>query len=117
MDSPEATDKWPIPRKHQRFLIDLRLVVKAATTLHGRTKNISESGMAATLAGDISLGTIVELQFHLPQTPKPMIIHAEVRYNQGFQYGFKFINITAQQAETIGRVLRKFPIDSTFVKP
>jgi c-di-GMP-binding flagellar brake protein YcgR len=117
MKRAKAADKWPIKRKHPRFLIDLRLVVRTTTVLHGRTKNISEGGMAATLAGDISLGEIVELQFQMPESPEPMKISAEVRYRQGSQYGFKFVHITKQQTETIGRVLRRFPIDNTFVRP
>jgi len=116
MEPSGPADKWPIPRQYSRFLIDLRLVVRTDTVLHGRTKNISENGMAATVAGDITLGTIVELQFRLPETREPMKIYAEVRYRQGSQYGFEFINVTNQQSETIGRVLRKFPIDSTFVR-
>jgi|SRR5579859_3912631 len=115
MERPEAADQWPIPRKYPRFQVDLRLVVKAATILHGRTKNINEGGMAATIAGDMNLGEIVELQFQLPETHRPMKVHAEVRYRQGFQYGFKFINITDQQTEAIRRAVRKLPVDNTLV--
>jgi hypothetical protein len=116
MEPSGPADKWPIPRQSSRFLIDLRLVVRTDTMLHGRTRNISESGMAATVAGDINLNTIVELQFKLPGSHEPMKINAEVRYRQGSQYGFKFIKVTNQQAETIGRVLRKLPIDNAFVR-
>jgi len=115
MEHPEPADKWPITRKYPRFQIDLRLAVKAATVLHGRTRNINEGGMGATVAGDINLGEIVQLQFQLPETHRPMTIHAEVRYHQGFQYGFKFINITDQQAEAIRRAVRKLPVDNTVV--
>jgi c-di-GMP-binding flagellar brake protein YcgR len=115
MERPEPADKWPIKRKYLRFQIDLRLVVKTATVLYGRTKNINEGGMAATIAGDMNLEEIVQLQFQLPETRGPITIHAEVRYHQGSQYGFKFINITDQQSEAIRRAVRKLPVDNTLV--
>src|SRR5260370_29405892 len=116
MEPSGPADKWPIPRQYSRFLIDLRLFVRTDTVLHGRTKNISEHGMAATVAGDITLRTIVELQFRLPQTREPTKIYAQVRYRQGAQYGFEFINVTNQQSETTERVLRQFPIDGPFLR-
>lgn len=99
--------------------MDLRLIVKAgdkaATSLHGRTKNISESGMAATVAGDLERGEIVELQFQLPGTGAPLTVRADIRYRKGFQYGFSFIGLTAEQAGNIRRALGKFPIETSDV--
>ncbi|MGZ4877046.1 MAG: PilZ domain-containing protein [Candidatus Angelobacter sp.] len=42
----------------------------------------------------------------LPETQEPLKIKAEVRYRQGFQYGFKFVHITEQQKEMIRRTTR-----------
>lgn len=81
--------------------------------LHGRTKNISESGMAATVAGDINLEEAVELQFQLPGTTAPLTIRANVCYRQGFQYGFSFLNLGKEQVDTIRRALSKFPIETS----
>ena len=96
--------------------MDLRLVVKPlddkAAALHGRTKNMSESGMAATVAGDLALGEVVDLQFQLPGTAAPLTLRADIRYQQGFQYGFNFIGLTAEQAQTIRRALAKFPAEA-----
>jgi hypothetical protein len=89
-------------RKYDRFLIDVRLIIRTSKkTLHGRTKNLAEGGMGATVAGDIPLHEMVELQFQLPETAEPLVLRAEVRYRQGFQYGFRFIPPTEEQAETI----------------
>ena len=101
-------------------MVDLRLVIKpagdkAAANLHGRTKNMSESGMAATVAGNLELGQVVELQFQLPATTEPMTIRASVRYRQGSQYGFSFIGLSKEQAETIRRALAGFPIETSDV--
>src|SRR5215470_10516789 len=92
---------WATSRQHGRFLIDLRLVVQAKATLHGRTKNLSEGGLGATVAGDLGLGELVQLQFQLPESQEPLVFRAEVRYRQGFQYGFKFINPSEKQLDII----------------
>jgi len=98
-------------RRFGRSLIDLRLVVKAKATLHGRTKNLGEGGMGATIAGDIPLGELVEVQFQVPQATEPMTIRAEVRYRQGFQYGFKFLQPTEDQLELIRATVKNLPLD------
>ena len=100
---------WAISRQHGRFLIDLRLVVQAKTTLHGRTKNLSEGGLGATIAGDIGLGEFVQLQLQLPESQEPQVFRAEVRYRQGFQYGFKFISPSDKQIDIIRRTIRDLP--------
>ena len=106
---------WPIVRKHTRFMIDLRLVVKVAgATLHGRTSNISGGGLGATVAGDIPLGTEVRLEFQLPVEKSGEIeniaVNCVVRYRQGFQYGFEFTNLSQQQFEMVERATRYLPL-------
>lgn len=111
MPSP-VSGEWTIKREHPRFLIDVRLVVRSESTLHGRTKNLSEGGLGATIAGDVHLGEIVRLEFNLPEIPELMVLHAEVRYRKGFQFGFKFINQTNHQREMIRKATRFLPIDA-----
>lgn len=92
--------------------MDLRVIVKTDTsTLHGRTKNLAEGGMAATVAGEIPMGELVELQFQLPQASEPLVLRAEVRYRHGFQYGFKFLPPTAEQIEIIRSAVRGLPVE------
>ena len=94
---------WTLPRAHTRYLLDLRIVVRAKETLIGRTKDIAEGGLGATIPSNIDIGEIVELELQLPDTTEPLKIKAEVRYRQGFQYGFKYMQITEQQKEMIRR--------------
>lgn len=94
---------------HRRFILDLRVTVRGTETLHGRTKDISEGGMGATIPGNLTLGQIVEIQLPLPNLDEPLIFTAELRYRQGFQYGFKFLHPTASQRETIRRITRELP--------
>jgi c-di-GMP-binding flagellar brake protein YcgR len=101
---------WAIKRAFPRFQIDLRLMVRSTETLHGRTKDISCGGMAATVAGEITLDDIVELVFQFPETSAPLKIISEVRYHFGFQYGFRFINPTQRQVAIIKRCLEGLPL-------
>jgi len=97
---------WTLPRAHSRYLLDLRIVVRAKETFIGRTKDIAEGGLGATIPSEINIGEIVELELQLPDATEPLKIEAEVRYRHGFQYGFKFVKITEQQREMIRRTTR-----------
>jgi hypothetical protein len=94
---------WTLPRAHTRYLLDLRIVVRAKETLIGRTKDIAEGGLGATIPSNIDIGEIVELELQLPGSNELLKIKAEVRYRHGFQYGFKYVEATQQQKEMIRR--------------
>lgn len=99
-----------IERKYERFLIDVRLIIRTkAGELHGRTKNLAEGGMGATVAGDIPLNELVELQFQAPGSSVPLVFRAEVRYRQGFQYGFKFLPLPEDKLEIIRDAVENLP--------
>jgi c-di-GMP-binding flagellar brake protein YcgR len=88
----------------------MRVNVKASQMLHGRTKDLAEGGMGATIPGDISIGQIVEIELHLPEISEPLKVRAEVKYRRGFQYGFQFLNATDQQHEMIRRATHALPL-------
>lgn len=88
---------WALPRAFPRYLMDQRLILRAGIVFHGRTKDISEGGLGATVAGELQTDDPVELEFYLPGKLSPMKIQAEVRYRQGFQYGFRFLDVTPEQ--------------------
>jgi len=86
--------------------MDQRLLLRSGATLHGRTKDISEGGLGATVAGELNRNAPVELEFNLPGSSTPLRIMAEIRYHQGFQYGFRFLHITEKQREQIREAIR-----------
>jgi len=110
MPPAEKEQPWSTPRAFPRFLLDIRLIVRAAETLHGRSKDLGEGGLGATIPGSIGGGEIVELEFHLPGTREVMRVKAEVRYRQGFQYGFRFLDATEHQREIIRRATKHLPL-------
>jgi hypothetical protein len=93
--------RWSPPRELPRYALDERLIVRSSRTLHGRTKDISEAGLGATVAGELNLHESVELEFYLPGSRAPLTFPAEVRYRRGFQYGFRFLDVTGHQKELI----------------
>jgi hypothetical protein len=46
----------------------------------------------------------------LPMSNEPLTFQAEVRYRQGFQYGFRFLHPTERQRELIRRATRDLPV-------
>jgi len=105
-----SPQNWPVTREYLRYVIDLRLVVRTSEKLYGRSKDLGDGGMGATVAGDIPIGELVELEFQLPGTEDPITMYAEVRYRQGFQYGFRFVNPSDRQKEIIRRATRSLPM-------
>ena len=102
--------QWPIPRKFPRYLIDQRLILKAGGVFHGRTKDISEGGLGATVAGELNADTDVELEFYLPGKLAPLQLKAEIRYQQGFQHGFRFLDVTEVQRAMIREACVNLPL-------
>lgn len=99
-------------RKYERYQLDVRLIVKTKTaTFHGRTKNLAEGGMGATVAGEIPLHEVVEVQFQLPGSSEPVVLAAEVRFRQGFQYGFKFQASAGDPLKLLRNGLNNVPPD------
>jgi hypothetical protein len=94
-------EQWSPARTVVRYQMDQRLVVRAGTTLHGRTKDISEIGLGATVAGELNLDQEVELEFFVTGSLTPFKLKAEVRYLQGFHCGFRFVNVTDQELSII----------------
>jgi len=105
--TPEG--KWAAARRYPRFAFDVRLQVKMFQEAEfrscwGRSVEIGQDGIGATLTGTLSVGEIVTLDIPLPLTPYPMKVRAIVRYCQGLRYGFEFLTLSETQRDTIRRV-------------
>ena len=96
-------------RRFPRFAIDARLQVKMFQegefrTCWGRSTEIGQDGIGATLTGSLESGEIVTLEIPLPLTPYPIKVRAIVRYRQGLRYGFEFLTLNEAQRDTVRRV-------------
>jgi len=97
------------PRRFVRYPADIRVsiqVFRAAGTisLWGRSTEIGEDGIGATLTEEIEPGEVVSMEFSLPVTAYPMKMRALVRYRTGLRHGFEFLALNAQQHEMLHRV-------------
>ena len=102
-------EKQPYTRRFPRFIIDVRLQVKMFQegefrTCWGRSTEMGQDGIGATLTGSLETGEIVTLEIPLPLTPYPIKVRAIVRYRQGLRYGFEFLTLNDIQRDTIRRV-------------
>jgi len=73
-------------------------------TCWGRSTEMGQDGIGATLTGELETGEIVSLDIPLPLSPYPLKVRAIVRYRQGLRYGFEFLTLSETQRETLRRV-------------
>jgi c-di-GMP-binding flagellar brake protein YcgR len=95
-------------RRFQRHEIDLALSIKlwrsgAFHTLEGCGNNVSQGGMAFTLALSLQVGETVSLEVVLPFSEHPLTLTGVVRHCQGTKYGVEFIGLREQQRRAIVR--------------
>jgi hypothetical protein len=109
MPSQPKDQRWSTPRAFPRFLLDIRVVIRSKETMHGRTRDLGQGGLGATIPGELKLREIVELEFQPPESTDSLRLKAEVRYRQGFQYGFRFLHATENQKEIIRRATANLP--------
>ena len=99
--------KAQFTRRFPRFVIDVRLQVRMFQagefrTCWGRSTEMGQDGIGATLTGSLEPGEIVTLDIPLPLAPYPIKVRAIVRYRQGLRYGFEFLTLNDNQRDTIG---------------
>jgi hypothetical protein len=96
-------------RRYPRFALDVRLQVRMFQggdfqTCWGRSTELGQDGIGATLTGNLQTGEIVTLEIPLPLTTYPIKVRAIVRYRYGLKYGFEFLTLNEAQRENLGRV-------------
>ena len=96
-------------RRFPRFVIDMRLQVKMFQAgefrnCWGRSTEMGQDGIGATLTGSLEPGEIVTLEIPLPLSPYPIKVRAIVRYRDGLRYGFEFLTLNDAQRDILRRV-------------
>lgn len=71
--------------------------------LWGRSADLSENGIAATISGELFEGEVVTLSFSLAPGAAPLEMRASVRFRRGFFCGFEFLILTDEQRAQIKR--------------
>jgi hypothetical protein len=96
-------------RRFPRFAVDVRMQVRMFQdgefrSCWGRSTELGQDGIGATLTGDLERGEIVSLEIPLPLSSYPLKVRAIVRYRQGLRYGFEFLTLEDSQREMLRRV-------------
>ena len=109
VDTGKPNSKSTYTRRYPRFNIDVRMQVKMFQagefrSCWGRSTELGQDGIGATLTGDLESGEIVTLEIPLPLSPYPLKVRAIVRYRQGLHYGFEFLTLSENQRDTVKRV-------------
>jgi hypothetical protein len=74
------------------------------TTLWGRTSELGQDGVGATLTGELKAGEVVSMEFPVPVAPFLIKLRAIVRYTDGLRCGFEFLKVNEEQRQTLSRV-------------
>ena len=96
-------------RRFPRFVLDTRIQVRMFQagefrSCWGRSTELGQDGIGATLTGELESGEIVSLEIPLPLSPYPLKVRAIVRYRDGLRYGFEFLTLDANQRQILHRV-------------
>jgi hypothetical protein len=81
-------------------------------SLWGRSNEMGQDGLSATLTGELQPGEVVYLEFTLPATVNATKLRAVVRYRSGFRHGFEFLTLSAEQREAVCRALEMSEADA-----
>jgi len=96
-------------RRFPRYHLDTRIQMSVfrdgtTTSLWGRTNELGQDGVGATLSGELTVGEVVSMEFPIPVLPYFLKVRAIVRFSAGLRCGFEFLIVTEEQRETLRRV-------------
>ena len=107
--TPNSNATLPGPRRYRRHPADIRVAVEVfrpggSASLWGRSTELGEDGIGATLTGEVEPGEVVSMELSLPVASGPMRVRALARYRDGLRHGFEFLALNDEQHELLHRV-------------
>jgi hypothetical protein len=96
-------------RRFPRYPLDAHVSVNVFrsgenVSFWGRTSELGEDGLGATLTGELECGEVVSMELALPMVSFPIKFRALVRYRDGLRHGFEFLALNATQRDDVRRV-------------
>jgi hypothetical protein len=96
-------------RRYPRHRFDVRIQVSVfreglTISCWGRTSELGQDGIGATLSGELHVGEVVSLEFAVPVAPHLMQLRGVVRYSLGLRCGFEFLVVTEEQRMLVRQV-------------
>lgn len=95
-------------RRFPRFPLDARIQLSLfrdgnTKSVWGRTNEIGQDGIGATLTEELQVGEVVSMEFPIPIAPYQMKVRAVVRYARGLRCGFEFLVVSSDLREILQR--------------
>ena len=95
-------------RRFTRHRLDARIQLSvfrdgATVSIWGRTSELGQDGVGATLSAELKVGEVVSLEFPIPVPPYHMRVRGIARYCEGLRCGFEFLIVTEDQREILRR--------------
>lgn len=113
----QGRDVYKRLRRSSRYPLDIRITVKIfrsgiRLSLWGRSNELGENGIGATVTGEIQAGEVVALELEVPNAVAPLRIRAVVRYREGLRHGFEFLSKTPEQRKTIQCICERLALEA-----
>jgi hypothetical protein len=100
------------PRFHADFRLLMQIEGPQSRLLDARCRDMSEDGLAAQLADQLSVGTRVNFIFTLPSPATSLRIAAKVSNRNEQTHGFTFIYSSQQERDFIHEFLLYLGLDT-----
>lgn len=69
--------------------------------IEGHCRDLSEGGLGALIASELTAGEVASLSFLLPGNPTPWTVRAVLRHRRGYHYGFEFLSLSGGEMEAL----------------
>ena len=107
-----TTNGLAIPRRVPRYRVAVPLSVtvrRAGVTdsIPGRSLDVGEGGLGALLAGEVSPGEAVGVEFQVPSVPSPLRARAVVRHHAQLRCGLEFLSLSPEQRALLRNWMRQ----------
>ena len=109
---------WPLSRTNRRHAVDVPVQLRifrggVPVILHGRSLDLSASGIGMHLNEQIMPGELATVYFSLPQSDVHLTERVMVRRRNGPYCGLEFVDISERNKNTIAEACAEFPLVST----
>jgi PilZ domain len=101
-------------RTFERHNFDLRVKLMLpcngrANIIHGRSRDLSFSGMGVTLSQDVPRGTACLLVIKFPKVDFELQLPVRVTHSRGSRYGLQFHQLSGEQRLLIQKICKALP--------
>jgi hypothetical protein len=107
--APDDASTSRFPRRFPRFPLNTNLSIHVfrsgeSVSFWGRSNELGEDGIGATMTGALEPGEVVSMELALPMAAASLKFRALVRYRDGLRHGFEFLALSSAQRDEIRRV-------------